>query len=133
MKRTFLVSLAAAAVLLAQAWPAQAINKEWSAALGFLGGMMFANATCPGPMVVREPVVVEQPVVVHRRVFVEPPPPRGHYEYRARRVWVPGRWIVMSSGRCGYPRRVWEPGCYRHEQVRVWVQDEMYCGEPCEW
>lgn len=119
-----------------QPQPAAAINKEWSAALGFLGGVLLANAArCDSvtyervyerPVVVERPVIIERPVV-RREVIVERPP-RGWWEYRERRVWVPGRWRYEGRHGC---RRVWEEGYYRTELVRVWVTpgDEW---DPCD-
>lgn len=111
--------------------PAAAINREWSAALGFLGGVLFANAArCDGvtyervverPVVVERPIIVEQPVV-WREIVVERPA-CGYWDWRERRVWVPGRW---RHDRCR-GRRMWEEGHYRVERVRVWVTPD------CEW
>ena len=128
-----LITVLAVAVVLGAPIRAQAINREWSAALGFLGGWLVANSahsgpvyqervyvqpSCPPPPVYQErvyvPVPYPQPVVVHER-------PRGRYEYRRQPVWVPGRWVHVQGGRRGHGRRVWEPGCYRYETVRVWV------------
>ena len=114
------------------AQPAKAINKEWSAALGFLGGVLVAN-NCGSRSYESSTVVYREysppPRVIYERPrYVEPPPvvvrraPSGHYEYREQQVWVPGRWDYVETG-CNTFRRVWTPGCYRTETVRVWVED----------
>ena len=127
------VMLATAGVLFAgQVQQAQAINKEWSAALGFVGGMLVANnyngyrscpprqvyvrESCPPPVVVREYCPPPRPVVIERRVS------SGHYEYETRQVWVDGQWNYEDIG-CGRYRKVWCPGYYKNVQVRVWVPD----------
>jgi hypothetical protein len=67
-----------------------------------------------------------------RRVSVCPPPrpkrdcgnyqgPRGHWEIRYERVWVPGHWEVRKN-RCGDRYRVWNEGHYRTEKRKVWVR-----------
>ncbi len=102
-------------------------GRKTAAALGFLGGLLVAEAYRPSRVyreevvierpVVRE-IVVERPVYRHRDVIVERP--RGHYECVERRVWEPGRWVYYESA-CGFTRRFWEPGCYRTVRERVWV------------
>lgn len=94
--------------------PAQAINKEWSAVLGFLGGYMVANGGLGRPAYC-EPVMYET-------VVVPPPAPMGHYECQPQQVWVPGWWSCVATP-CGYVRRTWNPGYYRVEYVQVWVDD----------
>jgi len=118
MKKTIWTVGLIAALVLVQPLRASAINKEWSAVLGFLGGVLVANASCAPNTVVREEVYVQQPVI-RERIIIEEPEPCGHYEYREQRVWVPGRWIYTGHGRCR--RRVWQSGYYRTELVRVWV------------
>ena len=130
MKKTLVMALIAG-ILLAPAIRANAINREWSAALGFLGGWMVANGgLCPRTVVVHEqacvePVVVERPVFVERPVIVERPIPAGHYEYREERIWVPGSWEYVET-RCGNVERVWREGFYRTEMIKVWVDDWPY-------
>lgn len=127
--------------------PAQAINKEWSAVAGFVGGVLVANAAhrpsrtyyVNEPAVVYRPapVVVERnyyyappPRPVVRRVQYEryecapPPPPSGHYEYRTEWIWVPGCWVYEDTG-CG-SRQVWQPGYYETVRNKVWVSTCRY-------
>ena len=131
-----IITVLVVAVVVGAAVPAQAINREWSAALGFLGGLLVANSANSGP-VYQERVYVQPscppPPVYQERVYVPVPypervvvreRPRGRYEYRRQPVWVPGRWVHVEGGRRGHHRRegrVWEPGYYRYETVRVWV------------
>ena len=87
------------------AMQASAINREWSAVLGFLGGCMVANGGLCPRTVCQEPVYVERPVY-RETIIVEEPVVTGHYEYRERRIWEPGFWehIVTRCGResaCG--------------------------------
>jgi hypothetical protein len=121
MKKTLMILTTGLAVLLSPIPQAQAINREWSAVLGFLGGYMVANGGLSQRAYSCEPVVVEQPVV-YRTVVVEEPVETGHYECRPQQVWVPGCWSY-AGGPCGYGRRMWNPGYYRVDYVQVWVSD----------
>ena len=135
MKKT-LLAVATGSLILGQTMPAQAINREWSAALGFLGGVVTANAFgghrtvvqervyCPPP-VYRETVVVRQPMYCPPPVIVEQPVVTGHYEWREQQVWMPGRWVTFE-GCGGQLRQEWQPGYYRTERVQVWVQDSCH-------
>ena len=117
MKKALWIVVLVAAIVAVRPMEAAAINREWSAALGFLGGLLVANASCqPQRTVYQETVVVEQPVICEPVIIEEP---AGHYEYREQQVWIPGRWVYMGHGRC--QRRLWEPGYYRTETIRVWV------------
>lgn len=116
----------AAAVTIAHGMPAQAGKKEWAAVAGFVGGVLVANAA-QGHRTYHREVVYHQPV---QHVVYQPaqtvvirhtqPAPRGYYEWRTERVWVPGCWVYEP---CGYNsrRKVWQPGYYRTVQNRVWV------------
>lgn len=117
MKKTLMAAILAVGL----ATPALAINKEWSAVLGFLGGYMVANGGLCQRTYSCEPVVVAPPVV-YERVIIEEPVVTGHYECRLQQLWVPGCWSCVSTP-CGYVRRVWNPGYYRVEYVQVWVSD----------
>lgn len=140
MKKRICILLAGAILLIGTGPAAQAINNEWSAALGFLGGVMLANTIFyppPPPMVAPPPYPPREvvytapaPIVVERPVYYSPPPTvvretpaRGHYEIRQRQEWVPGRWITEST-RNGRMRQVWEPGHYRMVKVKVWVPED---------
>jgi hypothetical protein len=46
--------------------------------------------------------------------------PRGHYEYRTQKVWVPGGWHYYTD-ECGRTSRVYKNGRYEHQKVKVWV------------
>jgi hypothetical protein len=130
MKNMTIVSLVIAALVLIQPIQASAINKEWSAVLGFVGGYMVGNGgACQRTVVREQPVYVERPVYVEqpivREVVVEQPVVTGHYEYRQQQIWVPGCWTYVQTP-CGY-EQMWRPGCYRMQTITVWVQD---CGQP---
>ena len=141
MKRMLMLVGVTGAMAVASAMPAMAINKEWSAALGFLGGVMLADHVdhhrsydydyvrcdrpvyvqqtyCPPPVVVQQcpqPVYVQQqPVIVQQQ--------QGHYEFRTEQRWIPGIWTYEQIG-CNQYRKVWTPGYYQTTQTKVWVQD----------
>jgi hypothetical protein len=132
MRKTLFVMVLIAGILLAPAMQANAINREWSAALGFLGGWMVANGGLCPRTVVREPVYVERPVY-HEPVIVEEPVVMGHYEYREQRIWVPGSWEYIETRR-GCVERVWHEGFFRSEMIKVWVNDcPRYSRRSCRW
>lgn len=60
---------------------------------------------------------VTAPVHAPRRTVVVAPPPRGHYEIRIERVWVPGEFVGYDA--YGYP--VHTRGYWTERRVRVWV------------
>lgn len=137
MKNYLITAGLTAALTAGSAMPAQAINKEWSAVAGFVGGVLVANAAncntrtyyrAPTRVVYQPaPVVYQQAPVVHHYhhqpavvVHHERAPRRGHYEYRTERIWVPGMWVVHDDG-CGRSRRVWNPGHYQTSHEKVWV------------
>lgn len=132
MKTTLVALGLAGALLVGQSTPARAINKEWSAVAGFVGGLLVANAgSCDRGY--SRPVVYQQPV---QQVFYQPAPtvvvyeqpvPSGHYEWRTERRFVPGRWFYEDLG-CGNRRRIWQPGHYQNTRIKVWVDDTCYNG-----
>lgn len=138
MKTSLMTVGVAAAMLIGHSMPARAINEEWAAVAGFVGGVLVANAATCGPRTtyVQPSTVVYQapPVVVHepppRVVYYERPSrPRGYYEHRTERVWVPGRWVYEDLG-CGRERKIWEPGYYETVRNKVWVS---YSRGACDW
>lgn len=96
---------------------AQAINKEWSAALGFLGGVLVANAYDNHHTTYYE----TRPVYVETRCY-EPRVISGHYETRYEKYWVPGRQVVVRD-RCGNKVVRYESGYYDYRPVSVWIED----------
>ncbi|MCB1070425.1 MAG: hypothetical protein H7A43_04985 [Verrucomicrobia bacterium] len=101
--------------------PAQAINKEWSAAAGFVGGMLFNQAIqCDRTVVTHQQSVVEYRP--QRRVYIEEPEPCGYWEVRREKVWVPGCWEYIDLG-CNRYRKEWSEGYYRWDTRRVWVDE----------
>jgi hypothetical protein len=122
MKKTMYTVVMMGVLVAGPAMQASAINREWSAVLGFLGGYMVANGGLGSRTVVyQEPVYVQQPVY-RETVFVEQPVVTGHYEYREQQIWEPGFWESIPL-RCGRVDRVWHEGYYRTEMVRIWVDD----------
>lgn len=140
MKKGIITAGLAGAMLVAQAMPAQAINKEWSAVAGFVGGMLFANAannnahhsrgSRPGAVAHRQPahqvhyqpvqqkVVYQQPI--QQTVIYEEQVQTGYWAWRTKRVYVPGRWVYEDTG-CGTQRKVWYPAHYKTKRYKVWV------------
>lgn len=121
MKKTMLTVVLMGVLAVGPAMQASAINREWSAVLGFLGGYMVANGGLCSRTVYQEPLCVERPVY-HETIIVEKPVIAGHYELCERRIWEPGFWEVLVT-RCGREQRIWHDGCYRTEMVQVWVDD----------
>lgn len=116
MKRTILVSILLGLFLVSSA-TTNAINKEWSAVLGFVGGVVVANSFDNHP--VHRDIIIERQ---YRPYYAEYP--TGHYELRTRQVWVPGEYQYVY-GRHGRVQRVWASGYYRIERCRVWVEDSV--------
>ncbi len=119
----------AAIVLASQAMPAQAINKEWSAVAGFVGGVLVANAAnCHRGynrvVYQQQPTVIYQPV---QTVVVEQPMPQGYYRWETERIWVPGCWVYEDRG-CGTTYKIWQPGYYKTVKHKVWVDSRASCG-----
>lgn len=121
MRKTMLAVAVTTALWVGPAMQASAINREWSAVLGFLGGYMVANGGLCTRTVYQEPVCVQQPVY-RETIIVQEPVVTGHYEYREQQIWVPGFWESIPL-RCGRVDRVWHEGYYRTEMVRIWVDD----------
>ena len=121
MRKTMLAVVVTTALWVGPAMQASAINREWSAVLGFLGGYMVANGGLCQRTVYQEPVYIERPVY-RETIIVEEPVVTGHYEMQERTIWEPGFWEVIVT-RCGREQRIWHDGCYRTEMVKVWVDD----------
>ncbi len=131
MKKMMMLVGLTGAMAVAGAMPAQAINKEWSAALGFLGGVLVsdcAHGGWGGPRERYGPPPCERPVYyAPAPVYVQQAPiivqqPSGHYEYREEQQWVPGFWQYQQIDMNTY-RKIWVAGHYQPVQVKVWVQD----------
>ena len=121
MKKTMFAVVLMGVLVAGPAMQASAINREWSAVLGFLGGYMVANGGLCSRTVYQEPVYIQQPVY-RETVIVEQPVVTGHYEWREQQIWEPGFWELIVT-RCGREQRIWHDGCYRTERVQVWVDD----------
>lgn len=127
MKSMLMTAGLTAAMVTGSAIPAKAMNEEWAAVAGFVGGVLIANAAnCSSRSYYYEsaPVYREPPRhVVH---YEYERPSRGRYEYRTERVWVPGYWTRERS-HCG-TRNVWQPGYYETTREKVWVSSRRsYC------
>lgn len=141
MNKTLMVVGLTGAMAFASTMPAMAINKEWSAALGFLGGMLatrtydynhsqgYGRGGCgpryyapPPPPPCAPPVYVQAPpptvIVQQQPVYIQQP--AGHYEIRQERQWVEGSWRYEQLD-CNTYRKVWSPGYYQTVEVKVWV------------
>lgn len=120
MKAIWMMLTGLVALGVATPRPAQAINEEWAAVAGFVGGVLFSEASrCDRTVVVERPVYERR--IVHRPVIIEEPEPCGYWEVRKEKIWVPGNWTYVDIG-CGRYRKVWNEGYYRWESRRVWVE-----------
>ncbi|HMP72452.1 MAG TPA: hypothetical protein PKE55_04235 [Kiritimatiellia bacterium] len=117
MKTTWIAGCLAVGLTLGAGAPAQAMNREWAAVAGFVGGVLVSHAV-HAP---RATVVHHHAPVVRETVVIHEPPPSGYWEVRSERIWVPGQWIHHDLG-CGRFQRVWQPGHYQVVQRRVWVE-----------
>ena len=70
MKKTMFTFVLMGVLVAGPAMQASAINREWSAVLGFLGGYMVANGGLCSRTVYQEPLCVERPVY-HETIIVE--------------------------------------------------------------
>ena len=125
MKKMLITAGLAAAMVTGQAQTANAMNEEWAAVAGFVGGVLLANAASCNTPTVRyyEPARVEyRHYEPPRRIARCDAQPRGRYEYRTERVWVPGYWTYDSD--CGGRRQVWQPGYYETTRSKVWVSHQ---------
>jgi hypothetical protein len=103
-----------AAILIATAFSprsAEAGKKELYGAVGFLSGVLIANA-------VSAPSYSETTYYYEDNRYR----PSGRWEYHNERVWVPGYWSYEYQ-RCGRRIRVWNPGRYEIRSQQVWVDD----------
>lgn len=115
--KNILIATAALATAAALPQPARADHDNALAAIGgFIGG-----------------VIVGSHIDHHDRYdappAVCPPPryeaPRGHWEDRQVRVWVPAH-TEVSYDRCGVRIVHTRPGFYTYRTDRVWVVDERH-------
>lgn len=124
--------LATVAALTLVPKPAQAGDKELALIGGFIGGLIVGSALDD-----RHAPYAHDPVVIshdydrdYGRDYYRNDRPRGHWEYRKVRVWVPACWEV----RYDYGRRVkvYVPGYYEIRHERVWVAHKHRHG-PRHW
>lgn len=130
MKATWMVVGLSGMMAFATVQPVQAMNKEWAAVAGFVGGLLVANAGPCGPVYRTAPVYRDystQYYTSEPRVTVQySTRARGHYQWQTEREWVPGCWTYEDMG-CGRSRKVWQPGHYRTFRTKVWVASNSYC------
>lgn len=100
---------------------ANAINEEWSAVAGFVGGVLAANAFDNHSH--RTVTVNHYDNYYQRTEYYRP---SGRYEWRSTRVYIPGRWVYEYTP-CGRRERIWQPGYYTYERERVWVSGYSRC------
>jgi hypothetical protein len=116
--------LAAAAVLALVPKQAQAGDKELALIGGFIGGLI-VGAALDDRHDARYETRYDTVVVSHDydrdydRGYHRHDRPRGYWDYRTVRVWVPGYW--ETSYDCGRRVRVFVPGYYETRRERVWV------------
>jgi len=128
MKKLLLISVLTCGLLFAP--QAQAINEEWAAVLGFIGGVLVAKSSdCDREtrVVVREERYhIERPAMVYRPRrrhcdHTEIEVPSGYYKTITERYWVPGRRII-TRGHCGRKAIRYIQGYYDYREIRVWVE-----------
>lgn len=116
MKKIMLVLLASIIVTS----PCMAINKEWSAALGFLGGVLTTKAldNCNRHVEYRQYpnvyYVNPQPTTI---IYTQP---SGHWEVIQEKIWIEGTWVYEQICHNTY-KKVWKEGYYKIVERRIWV------------
>lgn len=115
--------------------PAHAGDEGWAALGGFIGGALLNEVVhhrgkrsvgryappvhsggCAPSRTTRHPA----PPPAHYAHAA--PAPRGHWEARTQKVWVPGRYIHQATP-CGGYQKVWQSGYWDKRTQRVWVED----------
>jgi len=146
MKKLLLISVLTGGVLFAP--QAQAINEEWSAVAGFVGGLLVANASDRETRVVVREERYQRPTTPYYRArphrstrrhcdrtvkrsyrftglrdlpMSEIVVPSGYYETRTERYWVPGRRIITRD-HCGRKAIRYTQGYYDYREIKVWVE-----------
>ena len=109
--KKLIISLIVAGLMFGLVPQSQAINREWSAALGFLGGILVADSMHNHH---QDRIVYRQPCY-EDSYYCAP----GHWEEIMQQRWVPGYWIE-GRDRCGYPTQTWIEGYYIMVPVRVY-------------
>ena len=100
------------------ACPCMAINKEWSAAIGFLGGVLTTKAF-DNHQHCEKVYIQQQPQQVY---YVAP---SGHWEYINEQIWVPGTWVYQEIGPNTY-QKIWREGYYQTITKKIWVTDRDF-------
>jgi hypothetical protein len=108
-----------------------AINKEWSAVAGFVGGVLFhsaiSDASSHSTRVTYNHHSYEPPrshvytsVHYHQHGGYRQPEPRGHWETVSDRRWISGSWYYEYD-HCGRTIKHWREGYWDYYNRRVWV------------
>lgn len=127
MKRKLLLAGLIPLMLVTTTPRAQALNPEWAAVLGAVGGFYLADRFAgPSTCYAAEPEGLTLQDAYYTRhypsSYFASSPRSGHYEIIVRQTWVPGRYIYTRTG-CNRYRRHWNEGYYQTAQVRIWVRD----------
>ena len=93
---------------------AEAGDEGWAAFGGVLGGLLLSKTVFSDHGHHR--------TVRHHREAYRSERATGHYEYRREKRWIPGCWVTVRDD-CGRSYREWQPGYYKHFEVKVWVAD----------
>ena len=121
-KSTLLIAVAAATAASFSFGPseARAGDEGWAAFGGFVGGTLLSSFTSSQHRHSSGRHYRSEPSHGHRETVVVERP-SGHYEYQTRQVWIEGHYDYERD-ECGRRIKVWHPGYYKCEEVKVWVE-----------
>lgn len=116
--KKLMISLIVAGLMFAIVPQAQAINKEWSAALGFLGGVLVADSYHNHHHEYRQRVVYVQPCYNEPVYYYECAP--GQWIRELRQRWISG-YYIEGRDHYGYPyTKEWVEGHMEYYYVSVY-------------
>lgn len=105
---------------------AKAINEEWSAVAGFVGGLLFSAAVSSDSHVTTSTHVTRHYEYHHSpRPIRCAPQPHGYWKYTNEKRWIPGTWYYEYDD-CGRQVKYWREGYWDHYQRKVWVSYNRY-------
>lgn len=134
MKKNIIIVTSIMAASLIAVPKASAINEEWAAVAGFVGGVLFQAATSDThvslPRVTYNHHVYSDSHYnrVQYRTQCTPrpaPPPSGYWKVIEDRRWIPGTWYYEYD-ECGRSTKYWREGYWDHFQRKVWVSSRHY-------